>query len=205
MWSQIKTMISLFFRWHLLTGTPPKIEALPQNISAELGKPLSVSGVFSGDPTPSVQWICSGRTLLSGDERCRVENTADLTTLIISAVKVADAGAYTLRLSNELGSDTGTVNIHIRSMWKKKKKIKKKLIYISFPSSRTFLFSELAAIPDKIWICVLVNINYFCTKLDINLCQTRLKSKVVIKCAILDNSDFWNTFLWHVHNVYSRI
>lgn len=30
---------------------------------------------------------------------------------------------------------------------------------------------------------------FFCTKLDINLCQTRLKSNVVINCAILDNHD----------------
>lgn len=41
----------------------------------------------------------------------------------------------------------------------------------------------------KTWISVIVNMNYFYTKLDINLCQTRLKSKVVIKCAILDNYD----------------
>ncbi len=39
------------------------------------------------------------------------------------------------------------------------------------------------------WISVPVNINYFYTKLDINLCQTRLKSKVIIKYAILDNYD----------------
>ncbi len=38
------------------------------------------------------------------------------------------------------------------------------------------------------WISVRVNINNFYTKLDINLCQTRLKSKV-IKYAILDNFD----------------
>jgi len=40
----------------------------------------------------------------------------------------------------------------------------------------------------KTWISV-VNMNYFYTKLDIHLCQTRLKSKVVINCAILDNYD----------------
>lgn len=52
---------------------------------------------------------------------------------------------------------------------------------------------------DTIWIFVLVNMNYFCTNLDIHFCQTRLLSTVVIKCAILDD------FLWRVHNVYSRI
>uniref|UniRef100_A0A3Q2NTJ6 Ig-like domain-containing protein n=1 Tax=Fundulus heteroclitus TaxID=8078 RepID=A0A3Q2NTJ6_FUNHE len=100
----------------LSTGTPPKIEALPQHVSAEPGKSLSVAGMFSGDPAPSVQWVRSGRTLPNGDERFHVDNAADLSTLMISAVKEDDAGAYTLRLSNELGSDSATVNVHIRSM-----------------------------------------------------------------------------------------
>uniref|UniRef100_A0A3B4WLY9 Ig-like domain-containing protein n=1 Tax=Seriola lalandi dorsalis TaxID=1841481 RepID=A0A3B4WLY9_SERLL len=92
------------------------IEVLPQEVSAEPGKSLTVAGVFSGDPAPSIQWVRSGRTLPNGDERYHVENTADLSTLVISAVKEDDAGAYTLRLNNELGSDSATVNIHIRSM-----------------------------------------------------------------------------------------
>uniref|UniRef100_A0A4W6C0A5 Ig-like domain-containing protein n=1 Tax=Lates calcarifer TaxID=8187 RepID=A0A4W6C0A5_LATCA len=90
--------------------------ALPREVSAEPGKSLTVAGVFSGDPIPSVQWVRSGRTLPNGDERYHVENTSDLSTLMISAVKEDDAGAYTLRLSNELGSDSATVNVHIRSM-----------------------------------------------------------------------------------------
>lgn len=99
-----------------LTGVPPKIEALPESVSAEPGKSLTVAGVFSGDPAPSVQWVRSNRTLPNGDERYHVENTADLSIFTISAVKEADAGAYTLRLSNEFGSDSATVNVHIRSM-----------------------------------------------------------------------------------------
>ena len=95
---------------------PPKIEALPQHVSAELGKSLTVAGVFSGDPAPSVNWVRFGRTIPDGDERYHVENTTDLSTLVISAVKEDDAGVYTLRLFNMLGSDSATVNVHIRSM-----------------------------------------------------------------------------------------
>ena len=98
------------------TGLPAKIEALPQDVSAEVGKSLTIAGVFSGDPAPSVQWVHSGRPLPSGDGRYHVENTGDLSTLMISAVKEGDSGAYTLRLSNELGSDSATVNVLIRSM-----------------------------------------------------------------------------------------
>lgn len=99
-----------------LTGTPPKIEALPQHVSAESGESLTVTGVFSGDPAPFVQWVHSGQTLPNEDERIHVGVKEDLSTLMICAVKEADAGAYTLRLSNEFGSDSATVNIQIRLM-----------------------------------------------------------------------------------------
>uniref|UniRef100_A0A3Q2DHI9 Ig-like domain-containing protein n=1 Tax=Cyprinodon variegatus TaxID=28743 RepID=A0A3Q2DHI9_CYPVA len=100
-------------------GVPATILTKPKSltdVSAEPGKSLTVAGLFSGDPAPSVQWLRSGRTLPNGDQRFHVDNAADLSTLMISAVKEADAGAYTLRLSNELGSDSATVNVHVRSM-----------------------------------------------------------------------------------------
>lgn len=45
-----------------------------------------------------------------------IETSQDVTTLVISGVKETDAGAYTLKLVNEFGSDTTTVNVNIRSM-----------------------------------------------------------------------------------------
>lgn len=72
---------------------------------------------FSGDPVPDVQWSRSGRILSSEEsEKLQIENTEDTTTLTICGIKENDAGAYTLKLSNELGYDTATVNIKIRSM-----------------------------------------------------------------------------------------
>lgn len=99
-------------------GIPPKIEAAPQDISIEPGKVLSVACAFTGEPTPCIEWSHSGKTLSSKEEsgRLQIENFQDVTTLFISAVKETDAGAYTLKLSNEFGSDTTTVNVSIRSM-----------------------------------------------------------------------------------------
>lgn len=45
-----------------------------------------------------------------------MEKGADTSVLMISAVKDSDAGAYTLELTNEFGSDTATVNVQIRSI-----------------------------------------------------------------------------------------
>ncbi|KPP57798.1 hypothetical protein Z043_124439 [Scleropages formosus] len=103
---------------HSHQGSPAKIEALPEDICIEKGKVLTISCAFSGDPVPEIEWTRSGRTLPSAEDsgRFHVETAEDLTTLIITNVKEKDAGAYTLKLSNELGSDTATVNISIRSL-----------------------------------------------------------------------------------------
>lgn len=72
---------------------------------------------FTGDPLPNVEWSHSGRILSSEEsERFQIKTTEDTTTLTIGGIKEKDAGAYTLKLSNELGSDTAIVNVSIRSM-----------------------------------------------------------------------------------------
>jgi len=105
---------------HSSQGCPPRIEALPEDISIETGKVLTVACAFSGDPIPHIEWSRSGRTL-PGEQaggRFHIETLEDLTTLIITGVEEEDAGAYTLKLFNEFGSDTATVHISIRSMSK---------------------------------------------------------------------------------------
>lgn len=100
----------------LLTGFPPKIEALSQNMSVEVGQTLTLSEAFSGGPASLVQWIHSGQRIPTEEKRYHVENSTDISTLMISAVKEGDAGAYTLMLTNEFDSDAATVNVHIRSI-----------------------------------------------------------------------------------------
>lgn len=85
-------------------------------MSVEVGQTMTLSGAFSGDPAPFVQWIHSGQSIPTEETRYHVENTMDMCTLMISAVKEGDAGAYTLMLTNEFGSDAATVNVHIRSI-----------------------------------------------------------------------------------------
>ena len=71
---------------------------------------------FSGD-AKNIEWSRGGKIIeVKAGGRFHIETTEDLTTLIITGVKEEDAGTYTLRLSNELGSDSATVHISIRSM-----------------------------------------------------------------------------------------
>lgn len=97
-------------------GCAPRIEALPEDISIEPGKVLTVACAFSGD-AKHIEWSRSGRTIeVTAGGRFHIETSEDLTTLIITGVREEDAGTYTLKLSNELGSDTATVHISIRSV-----------------------------------------------------------------------------------------
>uniref|UniRef100_A0A8D2H351 Ig-like domain-containing protein n=2 Tax=Urocitellus parryii TaxID=9999 RepID=A0A8D2H351_UROPR len=99
-------------------GIPPKIEALPSDISIDEGKVLTVACAFTGEPTPEITWSCGGRKIQNQEQQGRfhIENTDDLTTLIIMDVQKQDGGLYTLSLGNEFGSDSATVNIKIRSI-----------------------------------------------------------------------------------------
>uniref|UniRef100_A0A3B4Y9I6 Protein kinase domain-containing protein n=2 Tax=Seriola lalandi dorsalis TaxID=1841481 RepID=A0A3B4Y9I6_SERLL len=97
-------------------SSAPRIEALPEDISIEPGKVLTVACAFSGD-AKHIEWSRSGKTIeVTVGGRFHIETTEDLTTLIITGVKEEDAGIYTLKLSNELGSDTAIVHISIRSV-----------------------------------------------------------------------------------------
>uniref|UniRef100_A0A667HB73 Ig-like domain-containing protein n=2 Tax=Lynx canadensis TaxID=61383 RepID=A0A667HB73_LYNCA len=101
-----------------IRGIPPKIEALPSDISIDEGKVLTVACAFTGEPIPEITWSRGGRKIQHQEQhgRFHIENTDDLTTLIIMDVQKQDGGLYTLSLGNEFGSDSATVNINIRSI-----------------------------------------------------------------------------------------
>lgn len=79
---------------------------------------MTIACAFSGEPSPHIEWSRGGKTLSTAAEsgRFHIETTEDLTTLIITGVKSSDAGLYTLKLSNEHGSDMATFTIRIRSL-----------------------------------------------------------------------------------------
>ncbi|KAL8183547.1 UNVERIFIED_CONTAM: hypothetical protein K2H54_044226, partial [Gekko kuhli] len=99
-----------------MRGIPPKIEALPNDISIEEGKVLTVSCAFSGEPVPDISWSCKGKDISSQGGRFHIETCEDLTTLIIMDVQKNDGGPYTLNLGNEFGTDSAIVNINVRSI-----------------------------------------------------------------------------------------
>ncbi|KAE8580777.1 hypothetical protein XENTR_v10024539 [Xenopus tropicalis] len=112
MQSSSSRMLTAGFR-----GIPPKIEALPNDVSIDEGKVLTVACAFSGEPTPDIAWSKAGHPVPTQEQKGRVhiETSEDLTTLIIMDIQKKDGGHYTLNLSNDFGSDSASVNINVRT------------------------------------------------------------------------------------------
>uniref|UniRef100_A0A8C5WLD1 Ig-like domain-containing protein n=1 Tax=Leptobrachium leishanense TaxID=445787 RepID=A0A8C5WLD1_9ANUR len=100
-----------------IKGSSPKIEALPSDVSIDVGKVLTVACAFSGEPTPDASWAQAGQPVPSKEQKGRVhiETDEDLTTLTIMDVQKRDSGLYTLTLSNIFGTDSASVKISVRS------------------------------------------------------------------------------------------
>ena len=89
----------------------PKILTAMNEAVVKKGNQFEFKVKIRGDPTPDVQWFKDGESLannpkyiISHDE---VENTFHL---VIPAVKEEYAGNYTVKATNELGSDEASVS-----------------------------------------------------------------------------------------------
>ena len=82
--------------------TPPAITTQPQSLTSAAGTTASFSATATGSAPLSYQWRLNGVNLANGG---RISG-ATTTTLTISGVQSADAGSYTLVVSNGAGSVT---------------------------------------------------------------------------------------------------
>ena len=81
-------------------GIPPTYAQPPTNVLAPLGGSVTLNAQSAtGIPTPSFQWLASGSILLG----------ANNSTMTLNNIQLADAGPYSVVLSNFTGSATGMV------------------------------------------------------------------------------------------------
>ncbi|MBI4661893.1 MAG: immunoglobulin domain-containing protein [Verrucomicrobia bacterium] len=80
------------------SGTAPTFQSFPTNQTVTQGGSVTFTAVVSGTEPLFFQWHKDGQ-LLSG---------ANLSTLVIAAARIADAGTYTLVVTNSFGSVTST-------------------------------------------------------------------------------------------------
>ena len=80
------------------------IRPLDANASHNVGGPVDIICEATGKPAPNVTWIHKGQVKSSGSQ------TAHLT---FSAVRKDDAGTYTCKASNSVGSAEKVLNLVI--------------------------------------------------------------------------------------------
>ncbi len=85
-------------------NSAPTITLAPSSVTVLTGGSTTLTVGYSGSPTPTFQWLKDG-VAISG---------ATSATLTLSNITFADAGAYSVKLTNSLGSATspaGTVTV----------------------------------------------------------------------------------------------
>ncbi|XP_013175919.1 PREDICTED: muscle M-line assembly protein unc-89-like isoform X5 [Papilio xuthus] len=84
--------------------------------TADEGQPLTLSAPFAGNPVPEVAWTKDGQPLMPS-ERLLLTCDGKRVGLEINPVVPADAGVYSVRLSNPLGEDTSEAPVNVRKVY----------------------------------------------------------------------------------------
>ena len=87
-----------------------KMVSGPGDITVMEHEDVEVTCLFMGSPQPTVSWYKAGIDLQL-DKTYEIETKLDITTLHIKDAKVEDTAEYTLKLRNDSGEDTYSVNV----------------------------------------------------------------------------------------------
>ena len=82
-----------------LPGTPPSIVLQPTNLTVYLGEIASFNVLVGGTPPLVYQWLRNGTNLNDGGNI----SGATTATLTLSSVSAADAGDYSVVVTNAFG------------------------------------------------------------------------------------------------------
>ncbi|WP_415910830.1 immunoglobulin domain-containing protein [Oleiharenicola sp. Vm1] len=80
----------------LTEGAVPVITTQPRSVTVTRGSNVTFQVAATGAPTPSFQWFRNGTTLAG----------ANTDTLVLANVQDAEAGSYTVTVTNSLGTVT---------------------------------------------------------------------------------------------------
>ncbi|XP_071961374.1 uncharacterized protein [Antedon mediterranea] len=83
-----------------------------KDVTARAGDTAMLQCKPSGSPMPNISWKKDGKSVVASD---RIHLVSSNQLLLVTDVKVEDAGSYTCSLSNVLGQVTGTIDLTVNS------------------------------------------------------------------------------------------
>ena len=90
------------------------IESLPSTLDIPVGRVLSLSTTYTGNPT-SIQWSLNGSALSDGADggRISIETTSSSSTITVLSVADTDAGMYKLKIESATACEFSTANVNV--------------------------------------------------------------------------------------------
>ena len=90
------------------------IESLPSTLDIPVGRVLSLSTTYTGNPT-SIQWSLNGAALSDGADggRISIETTSSSSTITVLSVADTDAGMYKLKIESATACEFSTANVNV--------------------------------------------------------------------------------------------
>ena len=101
---------------HTLTAAP-RFTMKPNDLDLKAGNTATISCAFNGQPAPSVVWRRNGEVVTT-DERRKITSCPTSSVLEISLLEYEDEGVYSCYATNQLGSDSASLNLSLHGMEK---------------------------------------------------------------------------------------
>lgn len=93
----------------------PQLIIEHKEAAASIGGTAMIELQYKGYPKPKVEWKHDGELIEAGGKYKFLYEDAESMSLVIKGVQPEDAGFYSISAKNDLGEDSGVVNLQIKS------------------------------------------------------------------------------------------
>lgn len=93
----------------------PQLIIEHKEASASIGGTAMIELQYKGYPKPIVEWKHDGATIEAGGKYKFLYEDAESMSLVIKGVQPEDAGFYSVTATNDLGEDSGVINLQVKS------------------------------------------------------------------------------------------
>jgi hypothetical protein len=86
---------------------------LARDVIAFAGQPAKILVPYAASPTPEITWSRNGVIFDARDKRVEIESNDYLTVLNYTKCERGDTGKFTVRMENDMGSDSVDINFKV--------------------------------------------------------------------------------------------